>query len=468
MPADTASGARTRHLALAAGTAGSLGLAVAALGVGALPRRAGVQLGWLGVDTLRAAPAARAACTVLAAAGVLLLLAAWTALRAAGARTQLGAAALWAAPLLLAPPVFSRDVYAYAAQGALVHAGVDPYTAGPDAVPGPLADSVAPQYAGAASPYGPAFLALAGRVAALTGQHVVPAVLLLRLVAVAGLLLAAWALTRLADDPGRALWLGVANPLVLLHGVGGAHNEALMAGLLVAGLAVAAGGRRTGLALGAVLVTLGALVKLPAVAGLAVLPALPLGAPRPPTARAPARGDVTTIAGAVTAAALATGAVVTLTSGLGLGWVRTAVAGVAGPSLLSPTYGLGRALQAAGVPHGLPVATGLGTVLGGAAAVALLLCAPRLGAARTLGAALIAVAALAPAVQPWYLLWGLLPLAAAGGARTRAAAAAGSAVLCLAVLPSGVPLLRGPTWGLPVLLAAAAAGLAARSARMSP
>ena len=426
--------------ALLVGTAGSVLLAVGALGVGALPRRQGRQLGWAGIDLLRDSPGARTLATVLAVAGLLLLLGAWWRLRPAGAATQLRAAALWALPLLLAPPLASRDVYAYAAQGALVHAGLDPYAVGPQSLPGPLADSVAAQYAAAPSPYGPGFLVLAGRVVALTGQHVLPAVLLLRLLAVAGLLLLAWALPRLAADPGRALWLGLANPLVLLHGVGGAHNEALMAGLMAAGLAT-----RRRLPLAAVLVALGALVKLPAVLALAVLPARRL---RP----------VTLVAGCAGATALLA------SLPLGWGWLHTSTAGVTGPNLLSPMYGLGRALAAAGVPHGLGAARTAGSLLGAAVAAALLLAAPRLGPLRALGLSLLALAALAPAVQPWYLLWALPPLAAAGWAVPGLAAA--STVLCLSVLPSGVPVLQGPVWGLPVLLAAGAGLLAARSGRL--
>jgi alpha-1,6-mannosyltransferase len=424
-------------VSLVAGTGGSVLLAVGALGVGALPRLRGEQQGWAGIDLLRDSAGGRTLATTLAGLGLALLLLAWWRLRAAGPRRQLLAAGLWSLPLLLAPPVGSRDVYAYLAQGGLVHAGLDPYDVGPQALPGPLADSVAAQYAAAPSPYGPVFLALAGRVVALTGQHVAPGVLLLRLLAVAGLLLLAWALPRLAPgDPGRALWLGLANPLVLVHGVGGAHNEALMAGLLAAGLAT-----RSRPALAAVLVTLGGLVKLPALAGLAILTPRRL---RP-----------------VLLVALCAVATLGLSIlWLGPGWLRTSTQGVDGPSLLSPAYGLGRALQAAGVPHGLDAARTAGTLLGGLVAAVLLLRAPRLGPLRALGWALVAVAALAPAVQPWYLLWGLPALAAAGRAVPGLAAA--SAVLCLAVLPSGVPLLQGPVWGLPVLLAAAAGLLATR------
>lgn len=428
---------------VACGAAGSALVAAGAFGVGALPRAGGVQQGWLGVDLLRDSSGGRATATALAATGVLLLLLAWARLphHLAGR-----AAVAWSLPLLLAPPVFSRDVYAYAAQGALLDAGLDPYEVGPAARPGALLDSVAAQYADTPSPYGPVFLLLA-RAA---GDRVVPAVLLLRLLAVAGLLLAAWALRR----SGGALWLGVANPLVVLHGVGGAHNETLMAGLLLTGLST----RRAWLA--AVLVTLGGLVKVPALAGLAVLPVRDDRVP-PPARRATGRRADARTAAVVGLAAGATAVLVTVVSGVAPGWLRTSVQGVAGPNLLSPAYGLGRALGAVD-----PVTT-VGTALGLTVAAVLLLAAPRLGRERALGWALVAVAALAPAVQPWYLLWGLLPLAVVAGRRTRNALAAASAVLCLAVLPSGVPLLQGPTWGVPVLLAAGLALLAGRAPRRS-
>ncbi len=435
---------------LGTGTAGSLLLALGGFGVGALPHAFGREPGWLGVQVLRASTGSRAVCTTLALAGVLLLIGSWLALRTAPARVQLQAAALWGLPLLLAPPLFSRDLYAYAAQGQQIRLGADPYVLGPVTTPGPLSASVASQYAGSASPYGPLFLVLARGVVALVGPHPEAAALLLRLIAVAGLLLVAWSLLRLAPDaPGPALWLGLTNPLVLLHGVGGGHNETLMAGLVLAGLTTRRGttSARAG---GAVLVALGAMVKLPALAALAVLPD-----------RHPPR-TLLRQAAAVGVAAVATAALASTVTGLGTGWLRTSVQGVGGPSLLSPAYGLGRLLRGIGVPNGLGIGTTTASLLGVGLAVALLLGAPRLGRLRALGWALVTVACFAPAVQPWYLLWGLLPLAAAGGPRTTRGLAAASVVLCLAILPSGAPVLQGATWGVPVLLAGAAGLLAAR------
>ena len=41
---------------------------------------------------------------------------------------------VWSAPLVLAPPLFSRDGWSYAAQGMLTHLGLSPYEHGPAAL----------------------------------------------------------------------------------------------------------------------------------------------------------------------------------------------------------------------------------------------------------------------------------------------------------------------------------------------
>ena len=79
----------------------------------------------------------------------------------------------------------------------------------------------------------------------ISGGHPTVAALLLRLPALAGLLLCAWALgeiatrLRLRGRLGQALWLGVASPLTVVLGVGGGHNDLIMMGLAFAGLALA-------------------------------------------------------------------------------------------------------------------------------------------------------------------------------------------------------------------------------------
>lgn len=256
----------------ALGLAGSAFLALGGETAGALPAReflapesAEAVLGLVGVYF-----------------GVVLLIAAWALLGTVvrgpeppTPRSLLLVLAVWAAPLLLAPPLFSRDVYSYLAQGAMVDAHIDVYAHGPAQLGGPLADEVAPVWQQSTTPYGPVFLAVASALSGLTRGELPAGLLGMRLVALLGVGLMAAALPRLARhsgaDPAAALWLGALNPLVLLHLVAGAHNDAIMLGLLGTGL-VAARGRWP--VVGVVLITLAALVKAPAALGLLAVIAL--------------------------------------------------------------------------------------------------------------------------------------------------------------------------------------------------
>ena len=85
--------------------------------------------------------------------------------------------------------------------------------------------------------------AIDGLLDKASGHKILPDILLLRLLEIAGLALVVAATPtlarRLGRDPAEAVLLGAGCPLVLTTLIGGAHNEALMLGLLVAGLAVA-------------------------------------------------------------------------------------------------------------------------------------------------------------------------------------------------------------------------------------
>ena len=431
---------RRPSLLLAAGTLGSALLALGATGAGALPPSS-----W---DLLRGSAYALPLCVV----GIVALCVAWWLLRSAPARVLGQAAVLWGLPLLAAPPLASRDAYAYVGQAALVVAGLDPYAVGPGALPGPLSAGVDEVWIDSPAPYGPLWLGLAGLVVRATGS-LVPALLGMRLLAVVGLLLLAWALVRLADVPGRALWLGVANPLVLVHLLAGAHNDALMIGLAAAGLAVAtgAGGRPQRLVLAAALVTAGALVKVPAVAVLAFLPLL-VARDWPGRVRAGA---------VVVVAAITTAVGVTLLSGLGWGWLGSLDAGRARLALFSPLTGLGVALPGDVVEPVLAAGLGLAAAVG----LALLLAADRLGPVRACGLLLLAVSLLLPVVQPWYVLWGVVLLGATSSARVVAGLGAACVVLVLLVQPSGRSVVRPPLYGVPVLLAAAVGACVWRGGR---
>lgn len=413
----------------ALGLAGSAFLALGGETAGALPAReflapesAEAVLGLVGVYF-----------------GVVLLIAAWALLGTVvrgpeppTPRSLLLVLAVWAAPLLLAPPLFSRDVYSYLAQGAMVDAHIDVYAHGPAQLGGPLADEVAPVWQQTTTPYGPVFLAVASALSGLTRGELPAGLLGMRLVALLGVGLMAAALPRLARhsgaDPAAALWLGALNPLVLLHLVAGAHNDAIMLGLLGTGL-VAARGRWP--VVGVVLITLAALVKAPAALGLLAVIALR-------GRRGVVRSTLTTAV-----AALATTVVVTTVTGTGYGWIAALKTPVS-PHNWSLTSLLGRAtgtlLEKLGsglAPLALPAWHTAGIVVT-VLIVLFIWLRLRPGPIYALGLSLAAVAVFGPAIRPWYALWGLFLIAAAapsGSVRHRVAAVSG--VLALAVLPSG-------------------------------
>ncbi|CAL9359801.1 polyprenol phosphomannose-dependent alpha 1,6 mannosyltransferase MptB [Streptomyces sp. enrichment culture] len=445
------------------GLAGTACLALGGETAGALPVR----------DLLHPASARAALGLVGAYFGVVLLIAAWVLLgrlvrgpRPPAPRALLLVLAAWAAPLLLAPPLFSRDVYSYLAQGAMVEAHMDVYAHGPSRLGGPLADEVAPLWRHTGAPYGPVFLAVAAALSGLTRGELPAGLLGMRLVALAGVALMAAALPRLARhsgaDPSAALWLGALNPLVLLHLVAGAHNDAVMLGLLGIGL-VAALGRWP--VLGAVLVTLAALVKAPAVLGLAAVVVLQIRAGRRPV-RALA---------ATAVAAAGTTVAATAFAGTGYGWIGALNTPVS-PQNWALTTLLGRATRAflehLGsdlAPLAIPVWHALG-IVAAVVAIAVIWLRLRPRPVYALGLSLATVAALGPAIRPWYALWGLFLIAAAapsGSVRHRMAAVTG--VLALGVPPSGGPADTGQ-----MLLAVSGGALAvvvlwqAHQARLAP
>lgn len=419
------------------GLAGTAFLALGGESAGALP-----------VRELVAPASARAALGLVGVYfGVVLLIAAWALLgrvvrgpEPPRPRALLLVLVIWASPLLLAPPLFSRDVYSYLAQGAMVDAHMDVYAYGPAQLGGPLADEVAPVWQNTAAPYGPAFLAVASALSGATRGELPAGLVGMRIVALLGVALMAAALPRLARhsgaDPAAALWLGALNPLVLLHLVAGAHNDAIMLGLLGAGL-VAALGRWP--AAGAVLVTLAALVKAPAALGLLAVVALQARA-----GRGPLRALLTTAA-----AAAATTVVATAVAGTGYGWIAALDTPVSSHNWALTSL-LGRATGALLAHLGsdlAPLAVPFWHALGLAAtAVAVLVIWLRLRPrpVYALGLSLAAVAAFGPAIRPWYALWGLFLIAAAAPSTSvRHRVAAVTALLALAVLPSGAPADTG-------------------------
>ncbi len=174
--------------------------------------------------------------------------------------------ALWSLPLLVAPPVGSRDAYAYAEQGWLVAHGHDPYTTPMATLGSPFSGLVDAWWKGQTTVYPPLALEIQSWVVRLTGENAVVSVAAMRAPAVLGLVLVGLCLPRLAKlaggDADTAAWLILLNPLVLVHVVGGAHNDALAVGLAATAVWLASQGRR-GWLVGAVVLGLAVGVKQP-------------------------------------------------------------------------------------------------------------------------------------------------------------------------------------------------------------
>ena len=415
----------------AVGFAGSALISVGGLGAGALP---------VGFPFAAGGRHARLGLVCVYSGLALLLLAWWWYGRVTRAqatddpscRTAWRTLALWVAPLLFAPPMFSRDVYSYLAQGLMIDSGLDVYRHGPAVLGGVIAAQVPDIWQHTPSPYGPVFLIVAKTVAGLLSAHLLLGIIAMRLVAIAGIMLLAAAIRVLAGSagvhPSGATWLAVLNPLTLIHLVGGAHNDALMVGLLAAGLAAAV--RRRPI-VATVLVVTAALVKVPAGLGLLAVAAIW-------AAQLPGRWPGPRAAGAVVATAVPATAVITAAAGTGYGWIG-ALSTPISPQNWSLTGLLGRgsaAFLGTSAATGVWRWAGIGAVLVVAGLVWTY--RARLGPVYGLGILLVAVVVFGPAIRPWYVVWGLAPLAAvAAQRRVRRLLAVFCAGLVLVVLPDG-------------------------------
>jgi hypothetical protein len=340
--------------------------------------------------------------------------------------------AVWIAPLVAAPPLLSRDVYSYAAQGEMMSRHISPYLYGPvvlgDTPFQTLSHGV---WSNTASPYGPLFLGLAGGLVRLAHHQVAPSLLLFRLISVAGVIAAAACVPPLARHCGRpaapAFVLGPMNPLILLFVVGGVHNEGLLLGLTAFGVLLAVRRRWT---LALVLCTLAAAVKAPAL--------LPVGY----IAWAWCRESAGFWVGARRAAAtvltvVGTFALLNHLTGLGWGWLRDVGApaqvfswttpvdlGAVGAHSVAAWIGIGFAMGS--VTAALHT---LGLVAATFIALAIWWRSRRCLNVGAIGVSLAIIALLGPTVQVWYLTWGLVFLAAAATSRWQVRIARSSIVL---------------------------------------
>jgi alpha-1,6-mannosyltransferase len=466
------------------GLAGAAALAVGGYSVGALPGRASADA----LPSLGQAPG-----TIACVVGLIALTGAWWQIgrvtHAPGGpeltgRWMLVTAALWALPLVLAPPLGSRDVYAYACQGATLYAGLNPHGTGAADLPCPWLDSVPPIWRDAASPYGPLFSLMSAGAVALSDGRIAVVVGLFRLLALAGVGLAAWYGRRLAREcgvsAGRAAWLGLATPLVALHAVTGAHNDALVTGLVIASIAATLGtssmlrrGAYAGVVLGlAVAVKVTALVAAPF---LPLVLVAATGAQGAVTWRRLARAG-----GILVATTVLTYGVLAITSGLGLGFLRgLGRTGELAQWTSVPTalgMSVGYLLRAAGFESGYDNAVAVARVAGLAALVGVVAAvwwrawrAPLERVRHAIAGAAIAFAALAllgPVSYPWYALTPLALFSVSTvDERVRAWLGAAAGILAFLILPNGAGLaVRTKLPGAVVVTATIAVTVAAMAA----
>lgn len=444
------------------GALGSVGIAVFGSSIGAIPRP-GADLFWFHVTGGGYWPA-----HVYFYVSVALLLGAWVGagLEARRGLLSVGRAwvllAAWGVPLFLGPPVFSRDIYSYIAQGLLAHHGLNPYHVAPSALGnGPLLSSIAQVWRNTASPYGPLFVMVTHATVTVAGSSLVSQILWFRAAELIGVALIMVSLPRLArrlgTDAGLALWLGALSPLALFSFIASGHNDALMVGLLVAGVTVAVEGRFSA---GVALCALAALIKVPAAVAIVFLAAVQIHA----ATSTSERWRVVLKAVLVSGVVLVGG---TLVAGYGFTWLGPTALHV--PTelriLATPAVSLGvffhAIIHAVGVPasqHAVVTATQfVCELLVAVGLIWLLWNVHRMDVVRAIGLALVLFVVGSPTLWPWYLTWGITLLAATTAQRSRVLAAV-AALAMLVVGAGGTPMLNGIDYVVtaPLLLAGCA------------
>lgn len=314
-------------------------------------------------------------------------------------------AGAWALPFVVGPPLLSTDVFGYVVRGLLATRGHSPYLYEPSSLGTPrIVAAMDPAWRGAESSDGPLTLLLAHLVVSVSGDAVVPALLVFRLVGV----LSVVAIGRLAADLAgprarAALALTVLNPAVLLYVVSAGQLVGAVLALLL-GSVVAARGRRWWLAIALAAIAAGikpiALIALPIVIGYHLIDA-------------PPRRALRLLAGDV-GIALVLLAGFTAAVGPPLGWLANLddafreTLPFTPATLLSDAIGWVVPAAYDDLQTGARIACAVAAV----AVVGYLLATVRTRPVeRTLGFALLAAAAGAPVLYPQFLLWGVVCLA---------------------------------------------------------
>lgn len=163
------------------------------------------------------------------------------ALGALSGRWALALVAVLHALVFVGPILLSTDVFSYIAYARMgVEHGLNPYTHGPVAIVGdPVFPYVGPDWVHVATAYGPLYTLLSYPLAPLGVTGALWGMKVEALLASAGTLWLTWrcAIAR-GFDPAAALLIVGANPLYLIYGFGGAHNDLIMMLAMMAAVAL--------------------------------------------------------------------------------------------------------------------------------------------------------------------------------------------------------------------------------------
>jgi alpha-1,6-mannosyltransferase len=387
--------------------------------------------------------------TIVVYLGVALLIWAWVRLgrdvlaNRVRARGVLIAGVAWILPMVVSPPQFTRDPFSYLGQGELALRGFDPYLVGPGVLGDAISANVHPFWQFTPAPYGPLFILVAKLVVSVTGEHLILGVIAMRLTMMIGLVLLVWSLPGLVRHMGGrlplAFWLVFANPLMVVHLVGGPHNDLLMIGFLAAGVLLTLERRHIA---GIALVTLAGAIKASALVALPFL--VWVWASRMPGG--PKRRFIQAAAASIGVFGVVFTAAM-MVSQQNFGWI----AALQAPTMISnwvnlPT-GLGELMhgfmQLFGPVPEAPFVIMTRDFADFAAVVVLLVQWWRarhggVEAVRRAGITLLIIAILAPPTLPWYLAWGLVILCTVPWRRRMVAITAALTVVAMLVYyPNG-------------------------------
>jgi hypothetical protein len=154
-------------------------------------------------------------------------------------RAVLGCIAAVSAILLLAPPMLSTDIFSYQFYGKMgAQFGFNPYTAGPHALMlDPMYQLIGEKWFKTPTVYGPLFTAISYVLAPLSVAANALAYKAIAAISSLGIVALVWKSAQLRGiNPVKAAALVGLNPLTVIFGVGGGHNDLLMLLALVAGV----------------------------------------------------------------------------------------------------------------------------------------------------------------------------------------------------------------------------------------